>query len=452
MISDLVAQTQAAFRGRGTSPPANLETRVIQEVFRAVASQTAAWSGPAAPSPADIADRNARRVAEEDAAELEAKEKGADLPPRTQADTTSLLPLAEYDAILVGFSAGKDSLACLLHLLELTQDDPDTRSRIELWHHTVDGRPGSEPVFDWACTEAYCHALSHALSIPLRFSWREGGILREMQRKEEWTQGVGFEDVDPAGALVERFVPTKGGNMVTRRLLDADGNMTGSPAWPQQSGDLNVRWCSAYAKIMVASTAINNSPRLKTGKILLVTGERREESSGRSRYAFASRHRSTTRERRVDQVRLILDWNVAEVWGIIQRWGIVPHPCYWLGFGRASCETCIFLGREEWATLARVDPARVDQFADLEEWARATIQRGRSIRERIRGGYEELRGRGKSRQAIIAPPAESFLPVGPAGLFWGEMATRPDVLWPVQVDPARWSLPPGAFRTGAGPT
>lgn len=41
--------------------------------------------------------------------------------------------MARYDAILVAFSGGKDSLACLLHLLDLGVD----RSKIELWHHDV---------------------------------------------------------------------------------------------------------------------------------------------------------------------------------------------------------------------------------------------------------------------------------------------------------------------------
>ena len=42
--------------------------------------------------------------------------------------------LAVYDRILVAFSGGKDSLAALLHLLELGVDP----ARIELHHHDVD--------------------------------------------------------------------------------------------------------------------------------------------------------------------------------------------------------------------------------------------------------------------------------------------------------------------------
>jgi tRNA(Ile)-lysidine synthase TilS/MesJ len=44
--------------------------------------------------------------------------------------------LNSYDVIVVAFSGGKDSIACVLHLLELG----GPRERIELWHHDVDGR------------------------------------------------------------------------------------------------------------------------------------------------------------------------------------------------------------------------------------------------------------------------------------------------------------------------
>jgi hypothetical protein len=46
--------------------------------------------------------------------------------------------LASYDHILVAYSSGKDSQACLLYLLELGVP----REKIECQHHLVDGREG----------------------------------------------------------------------------------------------------------------------------------------------------------------------------------------------------------------------------------------------------------------------------------------------------------------------
>lgn len=42
-----------------------------------------------------------------------------------------LLPLEDYDLIIVLFSGGKDSLACYLKLLEMGVP----KEKIELWHH-----------------------------------------------------------------------------------------------------------------------------------------------------------------------------------------------------------------------------------------------------------------------------------------------------------------------------
>lgn len=78
---------------------------------------------------------------------------------------------------IVAFSGGKDSVAMVLHLLKTGVD----KSQIELHHHEVDGR--GEKLFDWSCTTSYCRAFAEAMALPLYFSYRKGGILREMFRK-----------------------------------------------------------------------------------------------------------------------------------------------------------------------------------------------------------------------------------------------------------------------------
>ncbi|WP_245278090.1 SOS response-associated peptidase [Methylosinus sp. PW1] len=64
-------------------------------------------------------------------------------------------------------------------------------TRIELHHHDVDGR--GPPTFDWPITAGYCRAIAEAFGVPLYFSWRDGGLRREMLRDSEPTASVMFE-------------------------------------------------------------------------------------------------------------------------------------------------------------------------------------------------------------------------------------------------------------------
>ena len=177
-------------------------------------------------------------------------------PPDARPNTAALLPLGDYDRILVGFSGGKDSVACALLVKDaLIALGLNPAERLELWHHRVDGGPDEAPLLDWPCTEGYCTALAAELGLPLYQSWREGGFLREMGRDGTPTAPVTFET--PSG----------------RRTVGGSGPAGTRRLFPQVSGDLSVRWCSAYLKIMVAASAITNDPRFsQDARVLMVTG------------------------------------------------------------------------------------------------------------------------------------------------------------------------------------
>ena len=64
------------------------------------------------------------------------------------------LDILSYDHYLVMHSGGKDSVSSFLWLLE--QGVP--RSKIEIFHHRVDGAPDEPRVFDWPVTDAYMRA------------------------------------------------------------------------------------------------------------------------------------------------------------------------------------------------------------------------------------------------------------------------------------------------------
>lgn len=88
-----------------------------------------------------------------------------------------LLPLEDYDLIVVLFSGGKDSTACFLKLLELGVP----KEKIELWHHDIDGGHPSRTM-DWKCTRNYVEAVAKAFDVTLRVSYRVNGFFGELYR------------------------------------------------------------------------------------------------------------------------------------------------------------------------------------------------------------------------------------------------------------------------------
>ena len=82
-----------------------------------------------------------------------------------------LLPLEEYDKIIVLLSGGKDSVACFLKLLELGVPV----EKIECWHHDIDGGHPTRRM-DWRCTASYVRAFCDAFGVKLRVSYREDGF------------------------------------------------------------------------------------------------------------------------------------------------------------------------------------------------------------------------------------------------------------------------------------
>lgn len=277
-----------------------------------------------------------------------------------------------YDYVMVSFSGGKDSLACVLYMLELGCPP----EKLQLWHQPVDGalEPGERNFFDWPITEDYCRAVAEAigarfsLNKMLYFQWKIGGFKGEMLRENQPTAGICFENQRGKLQCLGPGAPHKLGTRLK---------------FPQPGRDLGTRWCTSYLKIDVMARALSNDKALDHAKILMVTGERREESGNRAAYAEVERHKSTTRKRRVTQWRAVIDWSEWSVWKIIERWKITPHPCYLLGFGRCSCITCIFGQPDQWATVQELVPELVSEIAWYEREFGVTINRKKIDAEEV---------------------------------------------------------------------
>ena len=425
-----------------------------------------------------------------------------------------LLLLEEYDKIIVLFSGGKDSLACVLDLLE--RGVP--REKIELWHHDIDGGHPTRKM-DWPVTQNYVRAVAEYLGITLRVSWRVNGFWGEVYRLgASWP----IQYTDPlSGETLECPLSEKqvrSARLREKILSDLEREELESMGcrmkFPAKSGSLATRWCSSILKIMVADTVIRNldleelksmgssqrfpfkgsiangrfcSPNLKREvgdslirnldllkqdgqrmklpaksgchqgrwcsgslkaqvesklysdidtlahdvKILVVSGERRQESAGRAKYNEMEIHRTnaTAKARRlVHQWRSVIDWSETQVWDIIRRHRITPHPCYTAGWNRCSCMMCIFSLPTHWAGIRELFPER---FAEVEEDERIlgfTLDNKKTLAEYV--------GNAKSCVCHDDPRALYQMTTGE---FTAADAVRQE-----------WTMPAGAFHGAAG--
>lgn len=333
---------------------------------------------------------------------------GALADARTYRDAPEI-DLDGYERIVVCMSGGKDSIASLIRLLEMGAEP----ERIELWHHDVDGREGSE-LMDWPFMAAYNRALAQSFGLPLYFSWLEGGFEGEMLKDNAYSRPHKVET--PEGLIT----------------LERDTTRT-SPAtrlmFPQAGASLQTRWCSSALKIDVGRRALNNQPRFDGIRTLFVTGERRQESANRAKYnqleAHACDRRDGRKGRHVDAWRPVLHWSEEDVWAALERHRIIAPVPYRLGWSRSSCMTCIFNSARIWATIAHYFPERARKIAGYEERFGKTISRGKIT---------------VLQQAAGARPMEID------DIEALEQALKRDYTLPVRLGPAdKWVMPTGAF-------
>lgn len=320
--------------------------------------------------------------------------------------------LNSYDRIIVAFSGGKDSQACVLHLFSCGVP----KSKIELWHHDVDGREGSD-MMDWPVTRSYVEAFGKAFDLSVYFSWLAGGFEREMLRNNQRKAATKWENPDGT-------IGSAGGDR---------GKLSTRRKFPQVCADLRVRWCSAYLKVDVMSTAIRNQERFNHSRTLVVTSERAEESAARAKYKTLEVDRSDQRagrkRRHVDRWRPVHSWKESEVWAILKRYRVNPHPAYRVGFGRVSCQFCIFGNADQWASAGALSPGRFERLAQYEEQFGCTLKRKETLRELVMQG-----------KVYKMPEADAVT------------AIRRIFEEPIILSEGSWTLPLGAFGDSCGPT
>ncbi len=343
-----------------------------------------------------------------------------------------LLPLEEYDLFAILLSGGKDSIACYYKLLELGVP----KEKMEFWHHDIDG---GHPIrrMDWKCTQNYVRAFSEAEGVPLRLSWRVNGFFGELYRIGA-SEPIEWMEPDTGEIrqcrLSRNYIRCRKLKEQATEQMEEELKKYGyRMKFPAKSGDLSRRWCSAYLKIAVADSVISNLDRLeeleKLGgkrhkfpakgsthqgrwcsgnlkaavqdsvtsnldrtkenvKVLVVSGERRGESRGRSKYNEMEIHRTNAEKkahRMVHQWRPVIDYSEKDVWEVLKRHKVNPHPCYRAGWNRCSCAMCIFSTPRLFAGVKELYPEEFELLKQDEKILGFTLDNKCDLETFIRG-------------------------------------------------------------------
>ena len=176
---------------------------------------------------------------------------------------------------------------------------------------------------------------------------------------------------------------------------------------------------------------------------MVLSGERAQESSGRSEYLEVEldacdcrtneyrkagfEKKRTGKDRYVDRCRPVHKWSEQQIWDIMKEFNINPHPAYRLGWGRLSCMTCIFGSCNQWASVRKVDAERFNKITNYEVQFGKTIQRKKSVVEMADKG-------------------------SPYGMAQDLIAAAMKTEFEEEIILETWILPKGAFGESDGPT
>ncbi|WP_054943686.1 phosphoadenosine phosphosulfate reductase family protein [Paenibacillus ihuae] len=223
---------------------------------------------------------------------------------------SEMLPLHEYDEVHVNVSGGADSVATVLVALH-GYNIP--KEKLKLVHMRVDGDPNDptkRQLFDWPQTDGYLEYMSKVLDLPLIVLWGDLSLEERIREREMFPSS-------------------------------------------------QCRFCTSYMKRDVYAKWVRQFDNVK---ILLLTGERSEESKERAQkpiFKLHSAHATGRKNRIVHWLKPIKAMLKTEVKQLCADYGIDLHPCYeWVS--RCSCKFCIFNTSAEMSRTSQLFP---------EDWA-----------------------------------------------------------------------------------
>lgn len=125
--------------------------------------------------------------------------------------------------------------------------------------------------------------------------------------------------------------------------------------------------------------------RKAKGNVLIVTGERREESFQRAKYnKFEEEKRLCCKSRTVHRYRPIIDWSEQRVIDSCNSMRCGLCEVYALGNTRLSCVICPISSEADMRNGAKHNQYNADMMLALEDETGQTIRTGKSLRQILR--------------------------------------------------------------------
>lgn len=142
--------------------------------------------------------------------------------------------------------------------------------------------------------------------------------------------------------------------------------MTERFMWP----DMKNRWCTAYLKTGVTDKWIRRNRELLGNRCLFLSGERRDESRGRSVLPELGYHSTSLKTQRVADFvchwyRPCLDYEKGKMFEQGRELRLEPHFCYEY-LGRYSCMACMFMSDKHAVENIKRYPGQLKGFVNAE--------------------------------------------------------------------------------------
>lgn len=239
---------------------------------------------------------------------------------------------SDYRWVVVNSSAGKDSMAALIHVLARADRQGYPRSQIVVSHQDL-GR------MEWKGT-------------------------KELAARQAEAYGLRFE--------VTRYHNKDGAELTLLDYVRKRGK------WPSNKQ----RYCTSDFKRGPGRRLLTRLSREACGSILHVFGFRAEESPARAKKnPFILNASASSHARQVYDWLPIHEWKETEVWAHIaeSRLRDLVHPAYALGMPRLSCVFCIFAPRAALMIAGRNNPELLAEYCTVEREIGHDFQHGKPL-------------------------------------------------------------------------